>query len=82
MEKQDRIYISGHQGLVGSAILRQLENRGFGKIITKKRSELDLTIQEQVRLFFDEYVRLNTFFYGTPYANPNNQPIMCPPAPA
>ena len=55
MEKQDKIYISGHQGLVGSAILRQLENRRFGKIITKKRSELDLTIQNQVRLFFDEY---------------------------
>ena len=55
MEKHDIIYISGHHGLVGSAILRQLENRGFGKIITKKRSELDLTIQEQVRLFFDEY---------------------------
>ena len=55
MEKQDKIYVAGHQGLVGSAILRQLQNRGFGKIITKIRSELDLTFQEQVRLFFDEY---------------------------
>ena len=55
MEKQDKIYVAGHQGLVGSAILRQLQNRGFGKIITKSRSELDLTFQEQVRLFFDEY---------------------------
>ena len=55
MEKQDTIYIAGHQGLVGSAILRQLQNRGFGKIVTKSRSELDLTFQEQVRLFFDEY---------------------------
>ena len=55
MEKQDKIYLAGHQGLVGSAILRQLQNRGFRKIITKSRSELDLTFQEQVRLFFDEY---------------------------
>ena len=55
MEKQDKIYVAGHQGLVGSAIFRQLQNRGFGKIITKIRSELDLTFQEQVRLFFDEY---------------------------
>ena len=55
MEKQEKIYVAGHQGLVGSAILRQLQNRGFGKIITKSRSELDLTFQEQVRLFFDEY---------------------------
>ena len=55
MEKSDKIYVAGHQGLVGSAILRQLQNRGFGQIITKSRSELDLTFQEQVRLFFDEY---------------------------
>ena len=73
MEKQDKIYVAGHQGLVGSAILRQLQNRGFGKIITKSRSELDLTFQEQVRLFFDEYrpdyVFLSAGKTGGVYAN-------------
>ena len=73
MEKQDKIYVSGHQGLVGSAILRQLQNRGFGKIITKSRPELDLTFQEQVRLFFDEYrpdyVFLSAGKTGGVYAN-------------
>ena len=73
MEKQDKIYVAGHQGLVGSAILRQLQNRGFGQIITKSRSELDLTFQEQVRLFFDEYrpdyVFLSAGKTGGVYAN-------------
>jgi len=73
MEKSDKIYVAGHQGLVGSAILRQLQNRGFGQIITKSRSELDLTFQEQVRLFFDEYrpdyVFLSAGKTGGVYAN-------------
>jgi len=55
MEKQARIYIAGHQGLIGSAILRRLKQREFAHIITKTRAELDLTVQEQVRQFFEEY---------------------------
>ena len=73
METQDKIYIAGHHGLVGSAIMRLIKNRGFGNIITKTRSELDLTSQEKVRLFFDEY-RPNYVFLaagktGGVYAN-------------
>ena len=55
MDHHDRIYISGHNGLVGSAILRLLKSKGFTNLITKCRDELDLTCQIQVRDFFKEY---------------------------
>lgn len=54
MEKNSKIYIAGHRGLVGSAILRRLENDGFENIIHKTHSEIDLTNQEQVKKFFAE----------------------------
>ncbi|RYH30012.1 MAG: NAD-dependent epimerase/dehydratase family protein, partial [Alcaligenaceae bacterium] len=47
-----RIYIAGHQGMVGGAILRRLTGRGFTNIVTRTRAELDLTDQAQVRAFF------------------------------
>jgi GDP-L-fucose synthase len=47
-----RIYVAGHRGLVGSAIVRALQARGGDDIVTRTHAELDLTDQEQVRSFF------------------------------
>jgi len=52
MEKNDKIYVAGHNGLVGSAIVRELKKQGYTNIITKSREELDLTDQEAVEWFF------------------------------
>ena len=52
MESSDKIYIAGHQGMVGSAIVRQLESRGIDNLITRTRQELDLTDQSAVNEFF------------------------------
>jgi GDP-L-fucose synthase len=52
MNKRDKIYISGHNGMVGSAILRKLQNEGFENLIYKNSRELDLRNQNSVELFF------------------------------
>ena len=52
MEKNDKIYLAGHTGLVGSAILRKLKKLGYANIITKELNELDLTRQLDVENFF------------------------------
>jgi len=52
MDKKGRIYVAGHQGLVGSAILRQLQAQGYQNIIIIPREELDLLEQEEVYRFF------------------------------
>ncbi len=52
MNKNDEIYVAGHKGLVGSAILRNLEAKGYSNIITRSHSELDLTNQAAVQDFF------------------------------
>ncbi|HEY4542433.1 MAG TPA: GDP-L-fucose synthase [Noviherbaspirillum sp.] len=49
-----RIFVAGHRGLVGSAIVRQLRERGYTDVVTRTRAELDLTNQAQVRAFFAE----------------------------
>jgi GDP-L-fucose synthase len=54
MNENSKIYIAGHRGMVGSAILRALESRGFKNIIYKTRSELDLINQAEVKSFFKE----------------------------
>ena len=54
MQKFDRIYIAGSGGMVGSAILRNLEENGFKNIITRKSSELDLRNQAAVNAFFND----------------------------
>lgn len=54
MEKDAKIYVAGHRGLVGSAIVRNLEKRGFRNIIGRSHKELDLTDQAAVRRFFEE----------------------------
>lgn len=54
MQKSSKIYIAGHRGLVGSAILRALENQGYTNILTRTSKELDLTDQQAVGVFFEE----------------------------
>ena len=52
MNKTDRIFVAGHRGLVGSALLRMLKSRGFDNVILRDRKDLDLTRQDQVAAFF------------------------------
>lgn len=54
MNKPDKIYIAGHGGMVGSAIWRHLEKKGFVNLIGKSSKELDLTDQKAVARFFDD----------------------------
>lgn len=71
------IYVAGHRGLVGSALMRALRARGFDNIITRTHAELDLTDQQSVRAFFAEhrpdYVFLAAAKVGGILAN-NNYP--------
>lgn len=73
MENNSRIYVAGHRGLVGSAIVRNLEVNGFINIITRTHGELDLTNQADVRKFFEEerpeYVFLAAAKVGGIHAN-------------
>lgn len=52
MNKNDKIFVAGHRGMVGSAILRKLEGEGYTNLVYKTSSELDLRNQDQVKLFF------------------------------
>ncbi len=73
MDKNARIYVAGHNGMVGSAIVNQLKQNGYYNILVKNRSELDLTRQEQVEDFFwkekIEYVFLAAAKVGGIMAN-------------
>lgn len=73
MEKNAKIYVAGHRGMVGSAIVRELEKQGYTKIITRTHSELDLTRQDEVEKFFNqekpEYVFLAAAKVGGIVAN-------------
>ena len=53
MNFQDKIFVAGHNGLVGSAIVRQLKHLGYDNIVVKSRKQLDLTDQYSVDRFFD-----------------------------
>lgn len=52
MDKNAKIYVAGHRGMVGSAIVRELERQGYHNLIFRSHKELDLTRQEQVEDFF------------------------------
>ena len=54
MEKTSKIFVAGNGGMVGSAIVRELQKQGYNNIITKSRTELDLLDQAQVRKFFEQ----------------------------
>jgi GDP-L-fucose synthase len=54
MKKEDKIYIAGHRGMVGSAIHRKLQKEGFANFVLRTSSELDLRHQEAVNRFFEE----------------------------
>ena len=55
MNYKDKIFVAGHTGLVGSAIVRKLLKKGFNNIILRSHSELDLTNQADVLAFFEAY---------------------------
>jgi len=73
MDLKSKIYIAGHRGLVGSAIVRQLESRGFTNLLMRTHKELDLTNQAQVQAFFQkeqpDYVILAAAKVGGIHAN-------------
>jgi GDP-L-fucose synthase len=53
MNTQSKIYVAGHQGMVGSAIIRALKSAGYANIVTRTRAELDLTSKADVRAFYE-----------------------------
>lgn len=73
MKENDRIYIAGHNGMVGSAIVRELKKRGFNNLICRTSKELDLRNQQAVELFFSsekpQYVFLAAAKVGGIVAN-------------
>jgi GDP-L-fucose synthase len=73
MEQSSRIYVAGHRGLVGSAIVRRLEAQGYTNVVGRTHDEVDLTRQEQVEAFFaaekPEYVFLAAAKVGGIHAN-------------
>jgi len=73
MKPNDKIYIAGHKGMVGSAIHRKLEEQGYNNIITRNSSELDLRNQQAVAEFFEnekpDYVFLAAAKVGGIMAN-------------
>lgn len=73
MEKNSKIYVAGHRGMVGSAIVRELQRQGYNNIITRTHKELDLCNQQAVNDFFEtekpEYVFLAAAKVGGIVAN-------------
>lgn len=73
MQSDSKIFVAGHRGMVGSAIVRALNKQGYNNIITRTHKELDLTDQKAVRAFFEreqpDYVFLAAAKVGGIYAN-------------
>ncbi len=73
LDRNKKIYVAGHRGLVGSALVRKLEQEGFTNIITRTHAQLDLTRQDRVEDFFEEekpdYVILAAAKVGGIHAN-------------
>lgn len=53
MRLESRIYVAGHRGLAGSAIVRKLQKKGYHNLLVRTHAELDLTDQQSVRVFFE-----------------------------
>lgn len=75
MNKDAKIYVAGHRGMVGSAIIRELQRQGYVNVVLRTHKELDLTRQEAVEEFFDterpEYVFMPAGKVGGIVANQN-----------
>ena len=56
MNKDSKIYIAGHNGLVGANLIKSLKESGYRNLIVRTRSELDLTRQQDVEVFFESWV--------------------------
>jgi len=73
LEKEAKIYVAGHRGMVGSAVVRELQNNGFHNIVTKTSKELDLRSQDAVRSFYEtekpQYVFVAAAKVGGIHAN-------------
>ena len=73
MEKNSKIYVAGHRGLAGSAIVRKLQKEGYDNLLLRTSKELDLRDQEAVKQFFEkekpEYVFLAAAKVGGIHAN-------------
>jgi GDP-L-fucose synthase len=73
MNKDAKIYVAGHRGMVGSAIVRRLKSVGYTNLVTRARSELDLTQQAAVNQFFErerpDYVFMAAAKVGGIHAN-------------
>lgn len=73
MQTEDNIYIAGHNGMVGRALVRLLQQQGFGNLLLASRAELELTSQQQTQDFFaqhkPDYVLLAAARVGGIYAN-------------
>lgn len=73
MHKDSKIFVAGHKGMVGSAIVRMLESQGYSNIITVDKREIDLTSQAETNIFFNsnepEYVFLAAAKVGGIHAN-------------
>ena len=73
LNKEDKIYVAGHRGLVGSAIVRHLKQRGFSNLLLRAHDELELTDQQAVREFFSlerpDYVIIAAAKVGGIHAN-------------
>ena len=62
MELNSKIYVAGHRGMVGSAIVRELQRQGYNNLVLKTHKELDLTRQDQVEKFFADEKPEYVFF--------------------
>ena len=75
MEKNAKIYVAGHRGMVGSAIYRELQKQGYSNLVTRTHRELDLMRQDAVEAFFadekPDYVFLAAAKVGGIVANQN-----------
>jgi GDP-L-fucose synthase len=73
MDRNSKIYVAGHNGLVGSAIVRNLQKKRYNNLIFRRSSELDLRVQKSVNIFFEEekpeYVFLSAAKVGGIKAN-------------
>ena len=73
LNQEDKIYVAGHKGLVGSAIVRHLEHRGFSNLLLRAHNELELTDQQAVQEFFSlerpDYVIIAAAKVGGIHAN-------------